>query len=700
MSYYADRVFEVTFSTGTGNVLLAGPPLGYVTWFAAFGVGVARPYVIEQVGTGAWEIGTGTVIDNGDGTYSLARSVLKSSNANALVNFASGSKNVRAPLTAADADSFRTGAVLAGTAIQKDGSVAFIGDQSHGGHDITNVGKLNKVTVTQPATGATLTLADNSSLNTAGANSVTVTSTGITNVTLPSGTRTLVARDSTDTLTNKTLTSPVINTPTLNGSGGALALPAGPDTLVGRATTDTLTNKSIDAGQLTGTIAAGRMPALTGDVTTSAGAVATTIAANAVTYAKLQQVAANSLVGNSGGSLASAAAVPLTANLRMNAGSLDTVQDVQTASSPQFAKVKTPIVFPASDTTTAVKICKADGTTSVITVDTTNSRVGLGVTPGAKLDLGLSAGAPGNLSLGAAAFIGLQYSSSNLMFGFNAKADETLNDQAVVATTSGSAGYSFLRIGSAGIEYHTITGAVTAGAVASSPRMKLSIGGDVTVGHAGTALGRLESRSTSNAQLVASYDASNSMAQQVSSTGLCSWTGAGTSKGHVFTDGAQAGTGATRAKIGGTIKTIVSSAPNGTTVETDLHSATIAANTLANDGDSLEVQMNFQIPNNANNKTIKFYVDGTQILTSGAAAVAGQSAQIVATITRVSSTVTIISVQFIPETGSAWARVDKQVAQNVNWTGSIVIKATGQSSAASNDIVQRSTTINYDPANP
>jgi hypothetical protein len=46
----------------------------------------------------------------------------------------------------------------------------------------------------------------------------------------------------------------------------------------------------------TGTLPAGRMPALTGDVTTSAGAVATTIANAAVTYAKMQNVSATSRV--------------------------------------------------------------------------------------------------------------------------------------------------------------------------------------------------------------------------------------------------------------------------------------------------------------------------------------------------------------------------------------------------------------------
>lgn len=50
--------------------------------------------------------------------------------------------------------------------------------------DITG-GKYNKVTVTAPATGATLTLADNSTFTTVGAYGITLTSTGATNVTLP-----------------------------------------------------------------------------------------------------------------------------------------------------------------------------------------------------------------------------------------------------------------------------------------------------------------------------------------------------------------------------------------------------------------------------------------------------------------------------------------------------------------------------------
>jgi hypothetical protein len=63
-------------------------------------------------------------------------------------------------------------------------------------------------------------------------------------LTLPDLTDFLVSRTSTDTLTNKTLTAPVIAT--INNSG-TLTLPTSTDTLVGRATTDTLTNKTLTA---------------------------------------------------------------------------------------------------------------------------------------------------------------------------------------------------------------------------------------------------------------------------------------------------------------------------------------------------------------------------------------------------------------------------------------------------------------------
>jgi hypothetical protein len=62
----------------------------------------------------------------------------------------------------------------------------------------------------------------------------------------------------------------------------------------------------------TGTLPAGRLPALTGDVTSSAGSAATTIAAASVTLAKQANLAANSIVGNNTASPATPIALTAT----------------------------------------------------------------------------------------------------------------------------------------------------------------------------------------------------------------------------------------------------------------------------------------------------------------------------------------------------------------------------------------------------
>jgi hypothetical protein len=77
------------------------------------------------------------------------------------------------------------------------------------------------------------------------------------------------------------------------------------------STAQTLTNKSIAATQLTGTLQAGQFPVLTGDVTTPGGSLATTIAPNAVTLAKMASLGANSVIGNATGSPATPSAVPM-----------------------------------------------------------------------------------------------------------------------------------------------------------------------------------------------------------------------------------------------------------------------------------------------------------------------------------------------------------------------------------------------------
>jgi hypothetical protein len=75
-----------------------------------------------------------------------------------------------------------------------------------------------------------------------------------------------------------------------------------------------LGNISLNAADITsGTLPAAQMPALTGDVTTVAGAVATTIAPNAVTNAKAAQMAAYTIKGNATGATANATDIDVTA---------------------------------------------------------------------------------------------------------------------------------------------------------------------------------------------------------------------------------------------------------------------------------------------------------------------------------------------------------------------------------------------------
>lgn len=89
----ATQVWETSETTGTGTLSLAGAVSGFRTFVAGVGDAAKCRYYIRLRNGTEWEWGIGTVTDATPDT--LARTtVLRSSNANAAVNFSGGTKDV------------------------------------------------------------------------------------------------------------------------------------------------------------------------------------------------------------------------------------------------------------------------------------------------------------------------------------------------------------------------------------------------------------------------------------------------------------------------------------------------------------------------------------------------------------------------------------------------------------------------------
>lgn len=126
--------------------------------------------------------------------------------------------------------------------------------------------------------------------------------------------------------------------------------------------------------------------------------------------------------------------------------------------------------------------------------------------------------------------------------------------------------------------------------------------------------------------------------------------------------------------------------------ETQLGPYTVPGGTLSTDGQLLRVTWTGQYANTANTKTWKFIYGGTSS-TILAAAIAGINGWIVeATIMRTSATTQKIAYKFLRD-GGGITPIVRYFTTSETLSGGVLLTLSGQSSAASNDIIQETFSI-------
>ena len=287
-----DRVKETTTTTGTGTVNLGGAQTNFETFVAGVGNSNTTYYAIVHRSAAEFEIGLGTITDASPDT--LARTtIISSSNSDSAVNFSAGTKDVFCTLPASKAvfeDASSDVTLPNDLVLGSDSSVLKFGADSDTtithtadtglttnrdftiGDDLTVEGGVIDLKTNSGSRAQLKLYCESGNAHAQKLQAQPHSSSATNTLTLPDGSdQELVGTTATQTLTNKTITAPVLsgsssaagsilfkedtdngtNAVTLIGPASTadvtITLPAAADTLVGKATTDTLTNKSIDS---------------------------------------------------------------------------------------------------------------------------------------------------------------------------------------------------------------------------------------------------------------------------------------------------------------------------------------------------------------------------------------------------------------------------------------------------------------------